>query len=127
MRIHYKSYPGCVLATILSFIGGIFCLLAVLALLMGILDGSFLDGVLLAALFFGAGILMQFLARQLAEARHHARLRKTLKENGTQAQIVASQAAAEAVYNAYPNRRTLNYIQSLNPAAAASIRAKIQK
>ena len=103
-------YKNSILATLLSFVS-YFCMLGGIMMLF---DGEFLGFVVLFALGIGIGAV----GSALSEWKRFRSFRKQLEKKGLIPQIQASTQLALQVYDAYPAPKTVEYIRTLNPAAA---------
>jgi len=103
-------YKNSILATILSFLS----YFVMLAGVMMLFEREFLGFVVLFAL----GIGISALGSAVSEWKRFHSFKKQLKKKGLIPQIQASTQLALQVYDAYPAKKTVAYIRTLNPAAA---------
>lgn len=111
-------YKNSFLASLVSIIGCIFCLCAIL----GCVDGDPSALVLLLP-----GIPLLIWARVISDNKRFKKWWKQVTDANLEPQIAASVQTAIAIYNKNPQERTLKKIEELNPAAAANIRDQLAR
>lgn len=124
MRWH--TYKMSKLATVISVVGA-FSRYGGAMFLFGLFDSvnatSDIAGLLAAsAVFFAVGIGFHFLAERIAFNKSKDYLREKGFENAIRQ---GSLQAAVEVYNVMPNKRTVDYFETLNHQVAESIRGLI--
>lgn len=118
MIISYKIYKNSVLATIISLMGSAFTVCGVVALF-----AEPVSGLVCAAM----GVGMLFWAKNISENKAFKKWWKQITDNHLEPQIAASLQTAIAIYNKNPQKRTLNKIRQLNPAAAQTIQDQLDR
>lgn len=103
-------YKNSIIATILSFIS----YFAMLGGIMMLFDGEFLAFVVLFAL----GMLIAGIGSAVSEWKRFHSFKKQLQKKGLIPMIQTNTQLALQVYDAYPAKKTVEYIRTLNPAAA---------
>lgn len=114
MRV--RIYKNSILATFLSMFGTGFTLCGILILFQ-------LEAVGIVILIIG--ICFMWWSDSVNDKKTFKLWRKKLEENHIDQLIKTSTAHSVQVYNANPDKRTLEYIQELNPQAAAYIREQL--
>lgn len=122
----YTIYKNSVLATIISFLSGIFAVMGLLMAVMGVKEGQFAlvgMGIVMAVVIgFGGNML----ARKINDSRSNVKWWKNaVRKAGWEEKIPNSEEVCFKVYNANPNAWTLKKLQKLNPAAAEQIRQSL--
>lgn len=74
-------------------------------------------------ILLGAGLCIA--ASSISDNKQYKQFIKTLKAQGLETQMATSIPICFQVYNTLPGKKTLNYIASLNPQAAAQIQTSI--
>ena len=110
-------YKNSVLASLISILGYIFVIGGICVMFGGEIGG----GIVMLIV----GIALAMWASAISENKKFKTWKKELQAKGVEAQIRTSTQVAFQVYNAYPRSNTLNYIRSLNPAAAQLIADQI--
>lgn len=117
-------YSNSLLASLLSLLS---CLGIIYAVLdkFHLLDRFGIGGYLPDAFFVPALLVCVvglILARLISDGKSFRKWKKGLEEKGWPEKIRNSKSDAIFIYNYKPERRTLRYIEKLNPEAAAAIR-----
>lgn len=114
MMARITLYKNSILASIISILGYICCMFGIV---MMIQEKEFVAGILLILIGFG------FIcwAAQISENKRFKQWKKKISTPDVIAAIQNDIAFAVKVYNAYPSKKTLAYIRSLNPGAADRI------
>ena len=114
-------YPNSFAATMASIIGSGLIMVGILAPI----GGDMPIGVGIFFLLMGIGLLS--IASNINRNKAFKRWLKRIKEDGADDIVRESTAGAVKVYNAFPDERTLAYIEELNPEAAEIIKAYREK
>ena len=106
-------YKNSVLATLVGIFGYIF-IIAGLALAF---TEEILGGIILALIGVGFSIWAPAISRN----KQFKTWKKRIEEGGLVPALPSSTQTAIQIYNPFPNKKTLEYIRSLNPSAAQQI------
>lgn len=110
-------YKNSVLASLMSFLSYFLLLIGVVAAV----NGEILGGVALFLIGIGVGIL----ASSISERKRFKTWKKQIEDKGLIPAIQTDVQTALAVYNTFPGKNALEYIRTLNPAAADIISAQL--
>ena len=109
----FAIYKNSVGATVASIFGYGFLMIGI----MLAVSTELIQGIVMAA----AGLLLEIWAPSISRNKQFKKWVKQLREKGVEAEISSNINAAIRVYNSNPCKKTLEYIGSLNPAAAENI------
>lgn len=115
-RITVTIYKKSPLATVIS----VCCPIMVLTAISLAFEKMWLP----AIIFLVIGIWFLFLAPAVNERKLFKLWVKNIQAKGLEAHIAQSLDAAITVYNTYPNKKTIDYIRSLNPQFAYYIQQR---
>lgn len=111
-------YKKTALGTLVAIIGA----LVIIAGILLLFDEKFIFGALVIALGFSS----RFLTREINERKAVQRLQKTLREQCLEQQMATSFEVAAEAYRRVPCKKTLDYIATINPHAAETIRKTVK-
>ncbi len=123
VRISYTVYNDSVLATIISFISKMITIASIFFVIAGFTGGGggMIVGGIVGILLIGVG--GSVLAESINTYQSNTKWwKKSIVQQGLDAQIRQSTDFCFKVYNANPCEWTLNQIQALNASGAAQIR-----
>lgn len=112
-------YRNSFLASLVSIFGCAMVMVAIAALIQG--EMPVYGAIPLAA----AGGVVAYLGRKISENKAFKKWKKQLEAQGIDQRVRGSLQDAVTVYNANPGKKTLSYIQTLNPVAADQIRQMV--
>lgn len=108
-----RIYKNSFLASALSILGYVFLATGIIAAF----NGEIIGGIFVVAI----SIAMMFGAKSISENKQFKAWKKQVEEKGYVPGIRSSVSTAIQVYNTFPCTKTLEYIRTLNPAAAENI------
>ena len=115
MRI--PVYRKSILATLISIVSALTLAYGVVM----VVSSVYLTGIILIVVSVGLFFAGLFLGKTITEAKVFRKWKKQIKAEGLEEKIKIDTVFALKVYNMNPDKRTLNYIKSLNPEAAEYI------
>lgn len=110
-------YRNSFLASVVSILGCIFALCGIMMFPEGQILGGIICLILAVPLFI--------LAKRISQNKAFKKWWQQVIDNNLEIQIAGSVQTAIAIYNKNPQKRTLEKIAALNPAAAAQIRQQL--
>lgn len=113
----FAIYKNSVLATLCSIVG---YLLAISGVIIAF-NEEVAGGIVIVVI----GLGLHLLGGYISENKKFKYFIKGLQKDGTDRLLSSSVPTAFQVYNAFPSKKTLAYIESKNPQAAAQIRASL--
>ena len=110
-------YKNSILANIVNLCGYGIALSGIAALFEGV--------VVPGIVFIAIGVALIVWAANISENKVFRRWKKDVQAKGLEPLIRSNNQVALQIYNTYPCKNTLKYIQTLNPAAAQIIASQI--